>query len=190
MKQMIQNIKRMLLDKPLTLKETLSMANVKANLSSIRGNSCYIANEGVISMGKGVLLNSFPNGSMHQTAISTYLPEAEVYIGDNTRLNGTVIHCNEKILLGKDCLIGPGTIICDNDSHRVSIDYTVRTQQPISSPIIIEDNVWIGMNCLILKGVHIGKNAIIAAGSVVTKDIAENCVYGGNPAKLIKVLNQ
>lgn len=58
----------------------------------------------------------------------------------------------------------------------------------MSSPIIIEDDVFIGMNCLILKGVTIGARSIIAAGSVVTKSIPSDCIAAGNPAKVIKHL--
>ena len=53
-------------------------------------------------------------------------------------------------------------------------------------PIVIEENAWIGMNCIILKGVRIGRNSIIAAGSVVTKDVPDNCIAGGVPCKFIK----
>lgn len=52
--------------------------------------------------------------------------------------------------------------------------------------IIIDNNVWIGYSCIILKGVHIGKNSIIGAGSIVTKDIPENSLAAGNPCKVIK----
>jgi acetyltransferase-like isoleucine patch superfamily enzyme len=59
-----------------------------------------------------------------------------------------------------------------------------------SAPIIIEDHVWISFNSIILKGVTIGKGAIIAAGSVVTKDVAPFTLVAGNPAKLIKHLQE
>lgn len=85
-------------------------------------------------------------------------------------------------------MFGPGTVICDNDSHKVSKDPLLRRTKPVSKPIVIEENVWVGMNCIIMKGVTIGKNAIVAAGSVVVKDIEANNVVGGNPAKCIKVL--
>ncbi len=59
-----------------------------------------------------------------------------------------------------------------------------------SASIIIEDDVWTGTRCIILKGVHIGARSIIAAGSVVVKDIPADCVAGGNPCKVIKNLNE
>lgn len=119
-------------------------------------------------MGSNVLFMSEPNGSIFKVAISTYLPDSELFIGSNSKLNGIVIHCNEKIAIGENCLLAPGVVLCDNDSHRVSVNYEERVKLPASAPIILEDNVWIGMNSIILKGVTIGKNSIVAAGSVVT----------------------
>ena len=128
------------------------------------GNKFFIQNLGKIILGNDVYLNSFPNGSSCQTALNTYFPEAIISIGDNCRINGTIIHCNESVTIKKDCMFGPGTVIVDNDSHRISADYFERRKRPVSKPILIEENVWIGMNCIILKGVHIGKNAIVASG--------------------------
>ena len=72
------------------------------------------------------------------------------------------------------------------------MDYILRrgqhTDWGISSPIVIEDDVFIGVNCIILKGVTIGARSIIAAGSVVTKSIPADCIAGGNPAKVIRLL--
>ena len=59
----------------------------------------------------------------------------------------------------------------------------------MNMPIVIEDHVWVGMNVMILKGVTIGEGAIIAAGSVVIKDIPENCIAGGNPCRVIKTID-
>ncbi|OFY84477.1 MAG: hypothetical protein A3F72_13800 [Bacteroidetes bacterium RIFCSPLOWO2_12_FULL_35_15] len=155
----------------------------------IRENGTYIYNKGKITIGKNVHLHSFPDGSCHKTALATYFTDAMIVIGDNCNLNGTAIHCNEKIIIGNKCMFGPGTIIVDNDSHRVVIDNLERNQKPISKPIEICDNVWIGMNTIILKGVTIGENSIVAAGSIVLKDIPPNSLYGGHPAVFLKKLN-
>ena len=68
-----------------------------------------------------------------------------------------------------------------NDKHEL-----IRLQGSVGEAVTIEDNVWIGMRCIILPGVRIGAGAIIAAGSIVTKDVDSYCVFGGNPARLIK----
>jgi len=165
----------------------LKMNHVTSHYKVI-GNSFYINNKGKIIIGKNVSLNSYPDGSIYRTALSTYFREAVITIGDDCKLNGLVIHCNNEVSIGMKCMFGPGTVICDNDSHKVVIDYMERNSVAVSQPITIKENVWIGMNCMIMKGVCIGKNAIIAAGSLVVKDVPDNCLYGGHPAKLIKEL--
>jgi acetyltransferase-like isoleucine patch superfamily enzyme len=154
----------------------------------VLGNSFYINNKGTIILGKSVQLHSFPDGSAHRTALSAYFPEATISIGNRCALNGTIIHCNEKVIIGNNCRFGPGVIIIDNNSHRISRDIIERNKKALSSPIEIKDNVWIGMNSIVMKGVTIGENSIVAAGSLVVKDIPPNCLYGGHPAKLIKSL--
>ena len=83
----------------------------------------------------------------------------------------------------------------DNDAH--PLDYELRRKDASvaeaeknikTAPVEIGDDVWIGAHCLILKGVHIGPRSIIAAGSVVTKDIPSDVIAGGNPCKVIKSL--
>ena len=70
---------------------------------------------------------------------------------------------------------------------RDSDDHTINgSSKPMTQSIVIGDHVWIGMNVTILKGVRVGNGAIIAAGAVVTKDVPENALVGGVPAKVIK----
>jgi len=90
------------------------------------------------------------------------------------------IDCFEKISIGQDVAISHNVIIRDSDSHAISSGST----KP--APIIIGNHVWIGMNSIILKGVHIGNGAVIAAGAVVTQDVPDNCLVGGVPAKIIR----
>lgn len=156
----------------------------------VLGNSFYIHNEGRISFGDRVSLHSYPNGTSYRTALTTYFPEAVIEIGNNCNINGTVIHCNELVKIGNNCMFGPGTVICDNDSHRIAKDPVERRKRAVSKPIILEDNVWIGMNCLILKGVTIGENSIVAAGSVVVNNVPSNSVAGGNPARVLKEITE
>ncbi len=87
---------------------------------------------------------------------------------------------------------GGGTYINDSNHHstdwRDRADRKLDVQNAKTAPIVIGDYVFIGARCMILKGVTIGEKSIIAAGSVVVKDIPANCIAGGNPCKVIKVL--
>jgi acetyltransferase-like isoleucine patch superfamily enzyme len=112
-------------------------------------------------------------------------PGAEFSIGDNTYITASsIIHCANTISIGRDCAIAWGTTILDTDFH--SIIYEDGKQNSISKPIKIGDKVWIGCNCTILKGVTIGDNSVIAANSLVNKDVPPNSLVAGNPAKVIK----
>lgn len=112
---------------------------------------------------------------------------ARIFIGDNVGMSSTVLWAHKSIAIGNNVKIGANCMLMDTDAHNK--DYIVRRGQYTdwgeSSPIIIEDDVFIGMNCIILKGVTIGARSIIAAGSVVTKSIPPDCIAGGNPAKVI-----
>ncbi len=110
-----------------------------------------------------------------------------VIVNDNANLtiksgymnfNSTII-CEEKIEIGDGVAIGPGVVIRDGDAHQVN-------NKKNKKAIKIGNHVWIGTNAQILKGVHIGDNAIIAAGSIVTKDVESNTIVAGVPAKVIK----
>lgn len=115
---------------------------------------------------------------------------ANITIGNNVGMSSVVLWAHENITIGNHVKIGGNSILIDTDSH--NMDYLVRrgqyTDWGVSKPIVIEDDVFIGVNCIILKGVTIGARSIIAAGSVVTKSIPADCVAGGNPAKVIKSL--
>jgi len=156
---------------------------------SLRGNRCIIKNIGKIELGSRVSLQSYPNGYLAKTGLLTYKKNAVIKIGNDCNLNGTIVHCNNYVEIGNYCLFGPGTILVDNDSHNLSLDPVERRTGIVKdAPIVIGKNVWIGMRCIILKGVNVGDNSIIAAGSVVTKDILPGTLVGGNPAKLIRKL--
>ena len=109
----------------------------------------------------------------------------KIILGNHVGLNGNTIVCKKQIKIEDETMIGANTIITDHDGHSISpIDRWVQNDNP--KEISIGKNCWIGMNCIILKGVSIGNNTVIAAGSIVVKDCKENSVYGGNPAKKIK----
>jgi acetyltransferase-like isoleucine patch superfamily enzyme len=153
---------------------------------ALRGNRVVISNKGKITLGNNVSLNSYPDGDLYITGLNTYFNDSEIIIGNDCNLNGTMIHSNISVNIGDYCMFGPGTKIVDNDSHRISLDIIERRKPAVRIPISIGNNVWVGMNSLILKGVNIGENSIVAAYSVVTKDVPKNVIVGGNPARIIK----
>ena len=124
-------------------------------------------------------------------------PEARIEIGNNVGMSSTCIWAKQLVRIGNNVNIGGDCIILDNDVHPLNYlkrrnSYIERTNREEylseipTSPVIIDDDVWIGARCQILKGVHIGAKSIIAAGSIVTKDVPANVVAGGNPCKVIK----
>lgn len=113
---------------------------------------------------------------------SLYVAQGATLIlkGEKGYINtGSRINCFNHIEIGDDCGIGDNVTIVDSDHH--SIDGA-----QISAPIIIGNHVWIGSNSMVLKGVTIGDGAVIAAESVVTKDVPAHCLVGGVPAKILK----
>ncbi len=98
---------------------------------------------------------------------------------------GVRIGASLGITIGDNCMLAQGVYITDSDWH----DIYNRISTGKSSFVNIKDNVWIGDNSTILKGVTIGKNSIVGAGSVVTKDIPENTIFAGNPARIVKKLD-
>lgn len=114
------------------------------------------------------------------------LPHPKIHIGANTYINrNTFLDASLSITIGRDCAIGPGCYITDHD-HGIEGDLPPLAQPLIAKPTCIGDRVWIGANATILKGVSIGDNAVIGAGSVVTKDIPENAIAIGVPARVAK----
>jgi maltose O-acetyltransferase len=112
---------------------------------------------------------------------------ATLEIGSRAFINyGCSISAAELIRIGPRCNIGSHVIIMDNDFH--SLDPEHRLDVPPSAPIILEENVWIGVRATVLRGVTIGAGSVVAAGSVVTKDVPPRTLVGGLPAKVLREL--
>ena len=112
---------------------------------------------------------------------------AQIIIEENVIINNnTYIICEDSLVhIKRDSLIGPNSGIIDSDFHNLSVDRRISGIHSCK-PVIIEENVFVGANVKILKGVRIGKNSVIANGSIVTRNIPANVIAGGIPAKIIK----
>lgn len=106
-------------------------------------------------------------------------PGAFLSLGSGIMNYGSEISCFYHIEIGNNVLIAPHVIIRDNDGHELCGGKTVGS-------ILIKDHVWIGMRSMILKGVEIGEGAVVAAGSVVNKNVPSHCLVAGVPARVIR----
>ena len=147
--------------------------------------------ESMMKIGKecSFISKSYHNlaGINHNCVISTVRRNARLVIGDNCGFSGTVVCTAEKIEIGNNVLFGVNTFVSDYDYHNINPELRRKTCE-VTEPVRIEDNVWLGMNVVVLKGVSIGKNSVIGANSIVVKNIPENVIAAGNPCKVIRKL--
>ena len=119
------------------------------------------------------------------TGSKIYVNEgAALELGTGYMNHGVNISVFDRVSIGDKVYISENVTIRDSDNHMLI--YEGRTNNVTTAPVVIGNNVWIGMNCTILKGVTIGDGVVIAAGSVVTRDIPAGCLAAGCPAKVIK----
>jgi acetyltransferase-like isoleucine patch superfamily enzyme len=123
-------------------------------------------------------------GINHPCLLSTLSPGSSIIIGDNCGFSGVAIGAHKAIVLGNNICCGANVLITDTDWHLDD------PRSGIPKEVLISDNVWLGEGVKVLKGVTIGKNSIIGAGSIVVKDIPENVVAAGNPCKVITLINE
>ena len=102
-------------------------------------------------------------------------------------MRGTTIWASTEIVIGNNLLTAPYSWIVDNDAHGINPAKRANKYAK-TAPVKIGDNVWIGYRAMVLKGVTIGDNAVIAAGAIVTKDVPSNSVAAGVPARIIKTI--
>ena len=110
--------------------------------------------------------------------------EGNITIGERSWLGpGTYVYGNGHVVIGDDVLIGPNCVINSVSHCFAETDVTISQQGITKAPVFIENDVWLGVGCTILQGVHIGKGAIIGAGSLVTRDVEPYSIVYGVPAK-------
>lgn len=127
-----------------------------------------------------------------EVRLRTFSPASEIIFEDGSGMSGgSVTSRSMRIRIGRNTLIAPNCVIVDSDFHTLwpPGDRGSYSGDGADAPIDIGANVWIGMNCIVLKGVTIGDNSVIAAGSVVTGSIPGNVLAGGVPAKVIRRLD-
>jgi len=115
---------------------------------------------------------------------------ATMKIGDSVGVSSSCLWCTKQITIGNHVDIGADTLILDTDAHHLNWQERRNGGERSSKPVIIEDDVFIGIRSIILKGVTIGARSLIGAGSVVAKRVTPDCVAAGNPCKIIRMNNQ
>lgn len=147
---------------------------------TLRGkNTFFQSRKGAINIDKNVAIG--PNVKICAGFNGIIRIDEGVGVYDNTHID-----IQDKLEIGKHTLIAPFCYIADYDHNTSMKNKPIIEQGYLRKPIIIGNNVWIGVRSVILKGVKIGDNSIIGAGSVVTRDIPPNSIAVGNPARVIR----
>lgn len=190
---LFQNLKKLYLQKRYEKVFLQGNINILGKLPHFK-----IPKNGKIEFGHNVVLNSdFSKSNTALTFRCKFVTgyDGKISVGENTMFNGVCVVAYDEVVIGRNCQFASSTMIADTNFHPV--DAHERELQVTGKPfsfssvknakIIIGNNVWVGWNCTILKGVEIGDNTIVAAGSVVTSGIyPENSILAGNPAKVVK----
>lgn len=145
----------------------------------------------VMRFGSGLSLRSSvrsnPLGPNHPVMLCTWQAGAVLEIGADFGMTGGSIVAAKRIIIGERVVVGANTIIMDTDFHPLDLrERRLHPQDAGTAPVIIEDDVFIGMNCLVMKGVTIGKGSVVGAGSVLTRSIPAGVIAAGNPARMIR----
>lgn len=153
-----------------------------------------ILGNGIVEFDKNVKLGYFPSpyflsGYIHLETRST---AASIYFGEDTHVNNNFVAIAEhtSITIGKRCFIGTNVEIVDSDFHGLKVSDRGVSKPEMAKPVFIGNDVFIGSNVKIMKGVVIGFGSVIANGSIVVGEIPPGVIAGGNPAKVIKVIQE
>jgi acetyltransferase-like isoleucine patch superfamily enzyme len=111
-------------------------------------------------------------------------------IGSDCGLSGTIIGCASSISLGDRVMCGANVTITDTDWHPLGWRARAAGVGGETSPVVIGDDVWLGMNVTVLKGVKIGCRTVVAAGSLVTRSLPSDVVAAGQPARVVRKLTR
>lgn len=166
--------------------------HIKGKLTITSLPILLISKKASLIFGDNVTLNSRNKNyhvNMHsRVKIVADQDDAKITIGKNTRIHGSCIHAYKSISIGDNCLIAANCHIIDNNGHQLCFENVESriNSTGISKAVVIGNNVWLGMNTVVLPGVTIGEGSVISANSVVCNDIPAMVIAGGVPAKIIK----
>lgn len=156
----------------------------RLRLGAVLGADLLSRNSVYINLNPGSTLYIKENSSFFPGVAIVLGTGANLTIGANTTINvDSKIQVMGEVSIGASCAIAWNVTIIDSDFHILVVD---GRQNPISSPVRIGNNVWIGAGAKILKGVMIGDGAVVAAGSIVTKDVPAGALVAGSPAKVMR----
>ncbi len=139
-----------------------------------------------IHIGKYATLIASSDNIIRISVWSNSADKGSIHMGNHCMIcPGVRIGSAERINIGDNCMIASNAYIADSDWH----DIYNRTTMGKTAPVDIADNVWVGEGAIVCKGVSIGENSIVGAGSVVVSDIPPGCISAGNPARIVKRLD-
>ena len=149
----------------------------------------FVRNAGVISLGDNVNINSCarsnPVGGIKTTLFTCV--GASIKVGNNVGMSNVTIYSRERVTIEDNVVIGAGSKIFDTDFHSVVADFRLNGNTNVSfAPVTLKEGCFVGADCIILKGVTIGREAVVGAGSVVTKSIPDGQIWAGCPARHIQ----
>jgi maltose O-acetyltransferase len=151
-----------------------------------RFNSCADASERQIILAE--LLGGIGKDSMIEPPFHCSYGR-NIYIGEHVFLNFScaILDCNE-VHIGRHVMIGP-TVQIYTAAHDLKAELRIQGWE-VAKPVVIEDNVWLGGGAIILPGVRVGRNAVVGAGAVVTRDVPADTIVAGNPARVIREVEE
>lgn len=193
----IKRILKSMMDVPNTLYNKIVFAYRHVNHGNnlrINGRIFCVSNskDGIV-IGDHVSINSSRSSNPIGGDAKTILfakGNGKIRIGNNCGISNATIFATDSITIGDNVRLGGGTKIYDTDFHWLDLEKRLNAEGGVSKPVIIEDGAFVGAHTIILKGVTIGKESVIGAGSVVTKSVPAGEIWGGNPAKYIRSITE
>lgn len=162
------------------IRKSLSFAAAPPILMNAREIMVFGPN---ISIGKNV----FMYGPVRLTSVKAGAHEGQISIGNSVLITpGVRVSSARSIVIGDHCMLGNHCYLMDSDWHDI---YDRNIIVGHARPVVLEENVWVGDSAIICKGVRVGRNSVIGAGSVVRRNVPANTVVAGNPARVVRKLD-